>query len=162
MAAGTTDYSIRPARTEDLPAAAALAAELIRFHHRLDPLRFALFSPSPEAGYERFLADRLVDSRAVVLVAESEGEIAAYAFGQLEPRDWMKLLDAHGHVHDVIVAADHRGAGVGRLIVERLLDELRQRGATQFVLETAWRNEPARAFFAELGFEATLVEMTRR
>lgn len=153
---------IRAARPEDLPAAARLAAELIRFHNRLDPGRFGLMSDNIETGYERYLADRARAPDAVVLVAELDGQIVAYAFGQTEPRDWMRLLDAHGRVHDVIVAESARGSGVGRQIVERLISELRSRGATQILLETAWRNDTARAFFASLGFEPTLVEMTLR
>ncbi|MBL8880465.1 MAG: GNAT family N-acetyltransferase [Phycisphaerales bacterium] len=162
MSEAITAFQIRLAIVDDLPAAAALAAELVRMHHRLDPQRFSLLSANIEAGYERFLADRLRDPQAVVLVADATGEIAAYAYGQLEPRDWMRLLDAHGRIHDVIVAGGRRRAGVGEAIVARLVSELRQRGATRFVLETAWRNEAARRFFAKHGFEPTLVEMTLR
>ncbi len=64
------EYVVRAARPADAPAAAALAAELVRFHHRLDSGRFALLADPLEPGYARFLAARSQDKSAVVLVAE--------------------------------------------------------------------------------------------
>jgi len=38
---------------------------------------------------------------------------------------------------------------------------LKALGAPRVVLMTAWQNEPARRFFARLGFRETMLEMTR-
>ena len=47
--------------------------------------------------------------------------IVGYAYGALEGRDWNLLLDAHGAVHDIFVAAEARRGGVGRQLVEALV-----------------------------------------
>ncbi len=160
------DFTVREARAEDLSAAAALGADLVRFHHALDPQRFAILADPPEPGYECFLAGRLKDRNAVVLVAEAgtadaQGAIIGYAFGQLEPLSWMDLLGPCGRFHDLIVHPTHRGRGVGRALAETMLTRLHERGADRIVLSVAWANPPARRLFERLGFRATMVEMTR-
>jgi ribosomal protein S18 acetylase RimI-like enzyme len=165
------DFIVREAQPEDVPAAAALGAELVRFHHALDPQRFAILADPLEPGYERFLAGRLRDHSAVVLAAKLEsggtgaddagGGIIGYAFGQLEPVNWFELLDACGRFHDLMVHPAHRGRGVGKALARAMLDRLRQRGAARIVLSAAWANPPARQLFEALGFRPTMVEMTR-
>jgi ribosomal protein S18 acetylase RimI-like enzyme len=159
-------WIVRAARPEDLPAAAALGAELVRYHHGLDPERFAILADPPEPGYARFLAGRLKDRNAVVLMAETangaaESRIIGYAFGQLEPLSWMDLLGPCGRFHDLIVAEAHRGHGIGKALAEAMLTGLRKRGAGQIVLAIAWQNPAARHLFESLGFRPTMVEMTR-
>jgi hypothetical protein len=61
------DFILRAAKPADLPAAATLGADLVRFHHALDPARFAILADPPEPGYARFLTRRLRDPTAVVL-----------------------------------------------------------------------------------------------
>jgi len=163
-------FAVREARVADVPALAALGAELIRFHQRLDPQRFEILSPQLEAGYSRFLEGRLNDARAVVLLAECElvgegssgrsQEVVGYAFGQIEGPSWPDLLGVHGRFHDLMVRGDRRGLGVGTALVRSMLEHLRARGAPRVVLMTAWANGNARGFFEKLGFRPTMVEMT--
>ena len=53
-----------------------------------------------------------------------------------------------------------RGHGLGRRLMEALLEELRSRGAPRVVLEAAARNRRAQELFASLGFRPTMVELT--
>ena len=160
------DFTVRAARPEDVPAAAALGAELVRFHHGLDPERFAILADPPEPGYARFLGGRLKDPNAVVLVAEAtggaaDGPVIGYAFGQLEPLNWMDLLAACGRFHDLIVHPAYRGRGIGKALADMMLTRLHDRGAARIVLSVAWANPAARGLFETLGFRPTMVEMTR-
>lgn len=155
---------IRPARAQDVPAAARLAAQLLRFHHALDPGRFAILADPIEPGYERFLHERIRDPRAVVLTAVRPAAgaeaVVGYAYGQLEPRDWMRLLEAGGRVHDLIVAEAERGGGVGSALLLELVRRLEGLGAAQIVLDTAAANAAAQRFFARHGFRPTMIEYT--
>ena len=151
---------VRSLRREDAPAAASLAAELVRQHHRYDPARFMQIEPI-EPGYERFLERQSGRADAVVLVAELGGRIVGDLLAGLEERDWSDLRDACGKVHDVFVAPGVRGRGVGERLVEEAVARLKALGAPRVVLMTAWQNEPARRFFARLGFRETMLEMTR-
>lgn len=151
---------IRPARPDDVPAAARLAAGLVRQHHAFDPDRFLLVEPVEE-GYARFLRTQVDREGVVFLVAESEGEVVGYLLGGLEGRDWMLLLDDCGKIHDVFVEERARGRGIGAALVEEAVRRLCALGAPRVVLSTAWSNEGARRLFSRLGFRATMVEMTR-
>lgn len=150
----------RSARAQDVPAAARLAASLVRQHHAFDPARFMLVEPVEE-GYARFLRTQIDRDGVVFLVAELDGEIVGYLLGGLEGRDWMLLLDACGKIHDVYVDAAARGRGIGARLVEEAVSRLVAMGAPRVVLSTAWPNEVARGLFAKLGFRPTMVEMTR-
>jgi ribosomal protein S18 acetylase RimI-like enzyme len=54
-----------------------------------------------------------------------------------------------------------RQGGIGRALLEAMMDALAKRGAQQIVLSTAQRNEVAQRLFVALGFRPTMIEMTR-
>src|SRR5262249_50397331 len=152
--------SIRAARPDDLPRVAELAGALLRLHHTTDPARFFL-PDRPEQGYAWWLGRELQNEGAVVLVAAEKEQIVGDAYGTREERNWNMLLDDHGAIHDVFVATEARGAGVGKRLLDELLRELERRGAERMVLYTMVSNEPAQRLFARCGFRATMMEMTR-
>ena len=96
-----------------------------------------------------------------MLVAERGSEIVGYAYGALESRDWNMLLDAHGAMHDVFVAAEARRGGVGRQLVDAMVQGLEALGAPRIVLSTMVGNEAAQRVFRACGFRPTMLEMTR-
>jgi GNAT superfamily N-acetyltransferase len=150
---------VRPARSEDLPAVARLAAALVRMHHHLDPQRFMLIEPV-EDGYQWFFTRELKRDAARILVAEDDGRIHGYAYATLEDRDWNDLLDACGKLNDLYVDAAARRRGIARALVDATLAWLRERRAPRVVLLSAWQNPDAHAFFEAIGFRRTMVEMT--
>lgn len=152
--------SIRLAKTDDLEAVARLGAQLIALHHQWDARRFFAIE-HPEEGYRWFLGTQLESSKAVVLVAIVDGEVAGYLYGTVEPRDWNLLLDEHGMVHDLVVDERFRGRGVARALLGEGMARLEAMGAPRIVLHTALGNAPAQALFESLGFRRTMVEMTR-
>ena len=151
---------VRPAVESDLAEVAQLAGRLVRLHHDTDPARFLLVD-RVEEGYGRWFAQELTRPHAVILVAASPTEVVGYAYGALEGRDWNMLLDAHGAIHDVFVAASARRAGVGRALVVALTAALEKLGAPRIVLSTMVTNEAAQRVFRECGFRPTMLEMTR-
>jgi ribosomal protein S18 acetylase RimI-like enzyme len=156
--------TVRAARSEDLPAASKLAAELVRQHHAYDPLRF-MSTERLEEGYERFLRTQVGRDGVVLLVAVllrgEEETIVGYVLGSLEERDWSDLRDACGKIHDVYVDERVRRRGVASQLVEAAVTGLAAMGAPRIVLMAAWRNEAAQRLFARLGFRPTMLEMTR-
>jgi ribosomal protein S18 acetylase RimI-like enzyme len=151
---------VRKALAADLPAAARLAGELVRMHHEQDPARFFL-PERVERGYAWWFERELAREGAVILVSERAGSITGYAYGTLEERDWNLLLDEHGAIHDIYVAADERRRGTGRLLLDAIVTELEARGAKRIVLSTMVDNERAQRVFRQAGFRPTMLEMTR-
>jgi ribosomal protein S18 acetylase RimI-like enzyme len=157
--------AIRKALASDAEALGRLGAEMVRFHHRLDPARFFAMPEPIEPGYARFLVGEIRDARAIVLVAVTDDggheRVVGYAFARMEPRSWEALRDACGVLHDVLVDASARRQGAGRALVREAVLELEAMGAPRVVLSSAWSNREAQALFASLGFRPTMVEMTR-
>jgi ribosomal protein S18 acetylase RimI-like enzyme len=153
-------FTVRPAVPTDARALGRLGGALVRFHHAIDPSRF-LVAPDLDRGYGRWLGRELAAPEAVVLVAAApEGELLGYVYGRVEARDWMRLLDAHADLHDILVADGARGRGVGRALLAAFVAAVRARGTPRVVLQTAFANERAQAVFREAGFRPTMIEMT--
>jgi ribosomal protein S18 acetylase RimI-like enzyme len=152
---------IRRATTADLPSLGRLGALLVQQHHDFDSRRFLAAGSRTPDHYAGFLGSQLDDPEALVLVAEHEGRVIGYTFAAMEGYDYKSLRGPAGLLHDILVDPDHRGGGVGRLLLDETLSMLRARGARQIVLATAERNEAAQRLFARMGFRRTMIEMTR-
>ena len=155
-----SDLSIRSARPKDLPAIARFAAELVRFHHAIDPDRF-LCVDGLEKGYERYLSGELRSEGVVLLAAEENEKLCGYVYARIEPRNWNDLLESCGKIHDIYVDPSVRRSGVGRRLLERAIHDLEALGAPRVVLLTAAQNESAQRLFGSFGFRTTMLEMTR-
>ena len=152
---------IRRATRADLPQIGRLGALLVAQHHDFDSRRFLPATDRTKDGYARFLGTQLDAPEAAVLVAVLDADVIGYAYVALESYDYMSLRGPAGLLHDIIVDPERRRHGVGRALLDAVLDYVRSRGLEQIVLGTAQRNEVAQRFFAEAGFRPTMVEMTR-
>jgi ribosomal-protein-alanine N-acetyltransferase len=124
------DWSIRPARFDDLPS--LVVAE-----------RECFSDPWSEAG----LRETLQDETAVALVAswppESE-QLAGYLFA--------RTIAGEGEILNLAVRPACRRQGLARALLWAGLAQLRERGARQIFLEVRESNHAARALYAGAGF----------
>ncbi len=150
---------IRDMTPGDLDAVSRLAEELVLLHHSWDTTRF-FTTPEIAKGYRRYFQSQLGEEGVVLLTAEVDGVVAGYLFGTLESRDWAKLLDAHGAVHDVFVGAAQRRLGVAQGLMSEARARFQKLGAAQMVLYSASSNVEGQTLFTRLGFRPTMVEMT--
>jgi ribosomal protein S18 acetylase RimI-like enzyme len=150
---------IRKATLRDLPKIAALAGKLVRQHYEFDAKRF-LFIENPESGYEWWFGKELLNKKALILCAKLDGKVVGYAYARLEPKDWNALLDAHAALHDILVDESARRQGIGKKLLDRVFEEMRERGAPRVVLHTAVQNKAAHKLFESMGFRKTMLEMT--
>jgi ribosomal protein S18 acetylase RimI-like enzyme len=156
----TSEVVVRRMKKSDLPRVGPLAEQLVRLHHHWDAKRF--FVPDdPSGGYQWWFGSQLAKKTTVLLVAETDGELAGYLYGAQQGREWNMLLDACGAIHDIFVAKEHRRKGIARLLMAAGLKFFEDKGITQVVLSTSTQNAEGRALFESLGFRATMLEMTR-
>jgi ribosomal protein S18 acetylase RimI-like enzyme len=159
--ATSTGITIRPASRADVPTLGRLGALLVSTHHDFDPKRFIAATPRTERGYGSFLGSQLDEPDVTVLVAEENGAVIGYAYAGVEASDYMALRGPAGVLHDIVVDLEHRGRGVGGVLLDAALAFLESRGVPRIVLWTASLNEPAQRLFASAGFRQTMIEMTR-
>lgn len=152
---------IRRATRADVPAIGRLAALLVKTHHDFDRRRFIAPTPNTAAGYGSFLGSQLDERNVVVLVAVEDEQVIGYTYAGVEGSDWMSLRGRAGVLHDILVDAEHRSRGVGRMLLDATVALLKSLGAPQLVLWTAEGNEAAQRLFTSAGFRRTMVEMTR-
>lgn len=152
---------IRPATRADVPTLGRLGALLVRMHHEFDAARFIAATPRTERGYGSWLGSQLDLPDVVVLVAELNGQVVGYAYGELVAPDYMSLRGPAGALHDIVVDPAHRKHGIGRQLLDAAIAALEARGAPRIVLSTAARNETAQRLFERAGFRRTMIEMTR-
>jgi GNAT superfamily N-acetyltransferase len=146
------DYTIRPARLDDIPAMAELLSEL--FAVEAD---FEIDKTTQEAGLELLLAD---DSARQAFVAEMGGCIVGMCSGQLVVSTAEGRLSAW--IEDVVVSRVARGGGVGRALVENVLEWAANQGATRCQLLADRTNTAALEFYKHVGWSNTNLICLRR
>jgi ribosomal protein S18 acetylase RimI-like enzyme len=152
---------IRPATRADLATIGRLGALLVETHHAFDRQRFLEPTGQTRAAYAGFLGTQIDQPDATVLVAEDKDAVVGYAYVAIEGYDYMLLRGPAGILHDIIVSPEHRGRGVGQLLLDAALDYVRAHGIGRIVLSTAAQNEAAQRLFTKAGFRRTMIEMTR-
>ncbi|HHI00122.1 MAG TPA: ribosomal-protein-alanine N-acetyltransferase [Thermococcus litoralis] len=80
------------------------------------------------------------------LVAEYNGRIVGYVMGYLRP-------DREGHIMSIAVDPLYRGNGIGKALMEVVIDRLIKRGARYIGLEVRVSNERAIKLYEKLGFK---------
>jgi ribosomal protein S18 acetylase RimI-like enzyme len=84
-------------------------------------------------------------SRSLVAI-ERKRPVGLANLGRRGERTWLGGIG---------VVPDHRGSGVGESLTRMLLDEAREAGAREMVLEVIVENAPAIALYEKLGFART-------
>jgi len=141
--------NVREAKVEDAAGLCGLVQELAETVGD---------SPPTEEDVRARLEELLDEPRARVLVAENEaGIVGGTSF-------WIKPDLAHGdtvvEVPMLVVAEDHRRAGVGRLLMEEVRNVASENDASQIELVATSANVTAREFYRSLGFvEADVVSL---
>ena len=156
-----TDLVIQRATRADLAAIGRLGALLVKTHHDFDQKRFMAATPQTASGYASFLGTQLEESNVVVLVALQGEEVIGYTYAGVEGRDYMSFRGPAGVLYDILVDPGRRRHGVGRMLLDATVAQLKSLGAPQVVLSTAEQNAAAQRLFASAGFRRTMVEMTR-
>lgn len=103
------------------------------------------FSLTPSQADQRFRRENL-DSEASLVWVDDDGPAAVTLVAR---RGWTCRLAA------MAVAKRHRRQGLGRHVMEAVVDAARTRGDRRFVLEVIEQNPPAIALYEAVGFAVT-------
>jgi ribosomal protein S18 acetylase RimI-like enzyme len=132
----TSDLEVTTMARKHVAACAAIVGQLELFH---------LYRYTAEAA-ERQLLQAFSEGRADLLVAESQGEVAGFAW--FVPRG---AFDRSGYLRLIAVDDRFRGLRVG----QQLMETLEQRHLTQggIVLLASAGNTAAHRFYERLGYQ---------
>jgi GNAT superfamily N-acetyltransferase len=135
---------IRPVEPEGLEELLPLIAAYQRFYEVDDP-----DDGRNREFFRRFLAPS--DDGLILGAYDSAGKLLGYAclywfFSSLRPSEAVLL-------NDLFVAAEARGRGIGRALIEASLAVARERGASHLEWSTAPDNRTAQALYDSTGAE---------
>ena len=91
----------------------------------------------------------------------ADGRRAGFTIVRTQP-DWPDRSRRIASIAEFYVVPAQRLAGIGRAAVEALLAEHRRRGTALVQAAILRDNEPAKAFWAALGFEVEMLQSARR
>jgi len=151
------DYRVRPAAVEDSEDLIALWLENGEYHRRLDP-QYYQFRRTAGVEFGHYLHKALNDPNWRVLSGVTgEDEIVGLAIATLQRRPPVMLEEWYGFIDTLIVSEDHRRQGLGRLLVEDLLQWFRGKSAPTVELSMAAKNALGEKFWSAVGFETMLL-----
>lgn len=88
------------------------------------------------------------DNRVIFAVCSIENQIVGIALLAT-----YKVISGHrGMVEDVVVDTEHRGKGIGRKLMEKLLEEAKHRNLDSVLLFSGHHREAAISLYKSLGF----------
>lgn len=102
----------------------------------------AFSSPWTEASMREML--RRPEARTLV-AAEASGRVVGYAV-------WIPIGD-QAELMNLAVTSSERRRGIGRLLLDRMLERVEGEGVSEVFLEVRPTNEPALHLYREAGFE---------
>lgn len=137
---------VRPAEPRDAAELVALAESVGREEGRW---MLATDTWRPVAEERKYLAAARGHPDAAVLVAEEDGRVVGRLSVSRDPHP------ASRHVADLglMVAADRRRRGIGRLLLEAAVAWAREAGVTKLELHVFPWNEAAIRLYESVGFE---------
>jgi GNAT superfamily N-acetyltransferase len=140
------------AAAADLPVLADLLAELFTLESDFKPER-----DQQLRGLRAILDDPAIGR---LFVLRDGGKVAgmANALITISTAEGSRVL----LLEDVIVRREHRGSGLGRQLVEHVLQWARGQGMTRVTLLADRDNQPALDFYRTLGFENSNMTVLRK
>ncbi|XOV81137.1 MAG: GNAT family N-acetyltransferase [Aestuariibacter sp.] len=143
----------RSALTDDVPQLLKLEQCVVEAER---PFNTAIKAGKP-VYYD--LPALIADDNALLLVADSCGEIVGTGYGQILKSKVSLNHDYHCYLGFMYVAPDNRGQGVNQEIIQRITKWSKSRGVNDFYLDVYAGNEPAIKAYQKSGFIPNMLEM---
>jgi ribosomal protein S18 acetylase RimI-like enzyme len=124
---------------------------------RIYSLVETLTGTSPSPSWDMVFSSHLKTERGAVIVAENDEKILGCATTSYN------LALRHGgeycELEELIVDQTARGLNLGRILVQRTIDDARRRGCVEMGLYLVPTTEGNRGFYEKLGFEVIGTEL---
>lgn len=105
------------------------------------------------------LENLLTDDASSLLVAEFDGQIVGTGYAQIRDSKPSLKHSKHAYLGFMYVMPAHRGLGINKQIMEKLMDWSQQQGVSDLYLDVYEGNDAAIRAYEKVGFVKSLVEM---
>lgn len=152
------DIAIRPYAPEDFERVAALMIELQEFERGITPYRV----PADRAfatWYIARLLRGLDEAGGTLLVATDDGGPCGYAAGHQEEEPEMR--DRFFYIAELVVAATHRGRGIGTRLIAAMEDLARAQGLGRVGIGVLSGSDRVYGLYRRLGYRDYAVKLRK-
>lgn len=101
------------------------------------------------------------DNSSCLLLAEIDGKIVGSGYAKLMHSKPFERHKQHAYLGFMYITPEHRGQGINKIVLDRLIDWAVQQGIDEIRLDVFAENSPAINAYQKAGFEPYLVEMRR-
>ncbi|MGC8607270.1 MAG: GNAT family N-acetyltransferase [Vulcanisaeta sp.] len=144
--------TLREARESDVETLIDLVVRLKRLNSEFDPL-FSARNDCAERARE-YLLNAIHDSKGhLILVAEDMGKIVGVLKADIRERLFYSP-SIEGAIVDFYVMPEYRRKGLGKMMLEKAIAMLRERGAQLITAEFPTQNQIAINFYNKMGFRS--------
>ena len=141
------NVSVRRARREDCPRLLELVRELAVYERAPEEVTVSL-GHFEESGFGETPVWWAFVAETVDPSGDERPWIAGFALYYVRYSTWKGQCM---YLEDILVTESMRGAGIGALLFERLIEEARERGWKRIVWQVLEWNEPAIRFYRKIG-----------
>jgi glucosamine-phosphate N-acetyltransferase len=86
------------------------------------------------------------------ICAETESKIIGFCSLTIKNNLWQQAF--LGNVDELVVDENFRGKGVGRTLLDKIIEIAKSQGCVRIELDSGFHREKAHAFYRSLGFES--------
>ena len=148
---------IRKASLKDFGEIAELAKETIEFHSKYEPELYNYKNSGK--FYSKHLKDAIKDKDILFFVAQDGEKICGYIYGLASAWYPGYLI---GNIIDLIVGKNHRGKGMGKALLEKMILSLKKKGCKQVEIQVEVENKNALGLYESLGFRKWKYHLKKR
>lgn len=150
-----SNVTIRPCRPDDLDAIKRLTIEAfggVTLEQNIENALGLLHGRDWRWRKSRHIDEDVAANSAGIFVAEAKGRVVGYVSTRVDRES------GKGRIPNLAVAADFRGHGLGRRLIDHALDYFRREGLAYAMIETMAQNEVGQHLYPACGF----VEVARQ
>lgn len=146
-------YQLRPASLKDLPTLLTFEKGIIKTERAFD-------TTLKEGKIHYYDISKMLDNEnALVLVAETNGEIVASGFAEILDSESFNKFHQYSSFRFMYVKEEHRNRGLNKMILDGLIEWSDSKGIKEIKLNVYDENIPALNAYLKAGFKKTMVEM---
>lgn len=144
---------IRLAHTNDLDSIKNLYWESDNYHYDHLP---NIYSETKEPfRQEEYLSELIKEEKNIFYVIEVDQEVIGFIYGYEESKGFLPIHKkrTYFYIDNVVVSPEHQRKGYGRKLLNKIINECKNRGYSDIMLNVYNFNKKAISLYQDIGFK---------